>query len=104
MGDLPGLEPSYPVFVETAGYFLPIWFHRKDVPVRYLRDRESAFRPGNLLSTTVEHQILKSTREKYGVPGIVPLAEFTAETYPHFYVVDEAAIYGMERLVENGQI
>jgi hypothetical protein len=101
---LPKLSPAYPVFVETADYFLPIWFHRKDIPVHYLLDWESASRPGNLLSTTVEHKILQSFAEKYNVPTIVPIARFTGAAFPHFYLVHEDVIYGMKRLIETGRI
>lgn len=100
---LPQLTPGTPVFVETADYFLPLWYHFDGFPVRYVLDWETASRPGNLLSTTVEHKILKSVREHYHLPGIVPVEQFTAAAYPRFYIVDEAVIYGMERFLDSGQ-
>lgn len=101
---LPQLDPHYPVFVETADYFLPIWFHDKKIKIRYLLDWETASRQGNILSATVEHKILKSVREKYRINDILTTQRFNRFTVPHFYVIDESSHYQIEHFIEKGQI
>ena len=101
---LPQLDKRYPVFVETADYFLPIWFHDKTTKVRYLLDWETAAKEGNILSATVEHKILKSVREKYHVNSVVPTQQFSRITIPHFYVIDESSNYQIEHFIETGQV
>lgn len=104
MSYLPHLNKNYPVFVETADYFLPIWFHDKTTKVRYLLDWETAARESNILSATVEHQILKSVREKYHVNDIMTKRDFNQINVPHFYVVDESSIYQIEDFIKNGKV
>ncbi|MFD2937193.1 hypothetical protein [Spirosoma flavum] len=101
---LPQLNKQYPVFVETADYFLPIWFHDKTTKIRYLLDWQTAATEGNILSATVEHKILKSVREKYDVPNILSTQQFNRVTVPHFYVIDESSNYQIEHFIQNGQV
>lgn len=101
---LPQLDKRYPVFVETADYFLPIWFHKNTPNVHYLLHWESASVKNNILSATVEHKILKSVREKYQVTGIVTAKEFNRANFPHFYVIDESSHHQFEHFITNGQI
>lgn len=101
---LPQLDKQYPVFVETADYFLPIWFHDKTTKIRYLLDWDTAARDSNLLSATVEHNILKSVREKYQVNDIMTKQDFNLATVPHFYVVDESSIYQIEDYIKTGKV
>jgi hypothetical protein len=101
---LPQLDKRYPVFVETADYFLPIWIHDKSVRVCYLLDWEAASKEGNMLNATVEHKILKSVREKYGVDNVVTLDRFNRKNFPHFYVVDEDSQFQIEQYLQNGQV
>lgn len=104
MSYLPQLDKHYPVFVETADYFLPIWFHDKTTKVRYLLDWDTAARETNILSATVEHNILKSVREKYHVNDILTKQDFNLANVPHFYVVDESSIYQIEDFIKNGKV
>ncbi|GAB3779617.1 hypothetical protein GCM10028818_30480 [Spirosoma horti] len=101
---LPQLDKHYPVFVETADYFLPIWFHDKTTKVRYLLDWETAAREPNILSATVEHKILKSVREKYHVYDIIPKQDFNLSNVSHFYVVDESSTYQIEDFIKTGKV
>ncbi len=101
---LPQLDPRYPVFVETADYFLPIWFHRKTSGIRYLLDWQTASMPTNILSATVEHKILKSVREKYRINGLVTKEEFNRANFPHFYVIDESSVYEFEHYLKTKKI
>ncbi|SOD92016.1 hypothetical protein [Spirosoma fluviale] len=101
---LPQLNKAYPVFVETADYFLPIWFHDKTTKVRYLLDWDTATQPTNILSATVEHKVLKSVREKYQVNDIIPSQHFTRSVVPHFYVIDESSNYQIEYFIETGRV
>lgn len=101
---LPQLDKHYPVFVETADYFLPIWFHDKTTKVRYLLDWDTAAREPNILSATVEHKILRSVREKYHVNDILTKQDFNLTNVPHFYVVDESSTYQIEDFIKNGKV
>ncbi|NEU69566.1 hypothetical protein GK091_21980 [Spirosoma agri] len=101
---LPQLDKQYPVFVETADYFLPIWFHHQTPQIRYLLDWKTASQEGNILNATVHHKILKSVREKYGVGNILPSQGFNRTSVPHFYVIDESSNYQIEHFIENGQV
>ncbi|AKD54371.1 hypothetical protein [Spirosoma radiotolerans] len=101
---LPQLDKRYPVFVETADYFLPIWFHDKTTKIRYLLDWETAMNKSNILQATVEHKVLKSVREKYHVTNIMTGQEFNPVTVPHFYVIDESSNYQIEHFIENGKV
>lgn len=99
-----GLDKSYPIFVETADYFLPIWFHKLAPRVCYLLDWQTAVTPGNYLNATVEHKILKSVRDNYQVNDIVPKASFNKTNFPHFYIVDEDSQYQIEEFIKQGQV
>ena len=101
---LPELNAHYPVFVERADYFLPIWFHKQRPNVSFLLNWNTADRPNNIRSATVDYKILKSLKEKYNVPGIVSANTFNAAHFPHFYVVDEQAVYQIEDYIKRGQI
>lgn len=101
---LPQLSAPYPVFVERADYFLPIWFHKQRPNVSFLLDWKTADRPNNIKSATVDYKMLKSLKEKYKVGGIVEADQFNASHFPHFYVVDEQAIYQIEGFIKSGQI
>lgn len=101
---LPKLNREYPVFVESADYFMPIWFHDKKTKIHYLLDWETAMLKGNMLNATVEHKILKSVRDKYQVAGILPVGQFNRTTVPHFYVIDEKSQFQMERFIQQGRI
>lgn len=101
---LPQLDKRYPVFVETADYFLPIWFHDKTTHVRYLLDWETAATETNSLNATVEHKILKSVREQYQVRDILPTLQFNRSTVPRFYVIDESSHYQIEHFIEKGLV
>ncbi|GAB3702590.1 hypothetical protein GCM10027592_32160 [Spirosoma flavus] len=101
---LSRLDKRYPVFVETADYFLPIWFHDKKANVHYLLDWETAAQEGNNLTATVEHKILKSVHEKYNVPQILTTPHFNRNVVPHFYMIDEDNSYQIEHFIEQGQV
>ena len=108
---LAQLNPSYPVFFESADYFLPIWHYRL-APARYLLDWPSANAPGNLLNATVDYNIINGIRANYGVQAILPASQFLHTTGKsirstlngHFYVIDEASRYQFERLIRAHQV
>ncbi len=104
LSDLSRLDGRYPVFVESADYFLPIWFHKKEIPVRYLLDWSTAAREDNSLEATVEYKILNALNEKYGIAPIVPLTNFDKIHFPHFYVVDESSVYQVEAFVAQNKL
>ena len=101
---LPQLDKRYPVFVETADYFLPIWFHHQTPNVRYLLDWQTAAKVDNILTATVEHKILKSVRENYHVSSILTAQQFNRATVPHFYVIDESSHYQIEYFIQTGRV
>lgn len=101
---LPQLDKRYPVFVETADYFLPIWFHDKKTKIRYLLDWETAMNKSNILQATVAHKVLKSVREKYHVTNIMTEQDFHRSIVPHFYVIDESSNYQIEHFIKNGRV
>ena len=101
---LPQLDKRYPVFVETADYFLPIWFHDKTTHIRYLLDWETAMNESNILQATVAHKVLKSVREKYHINDIMTKQDFNPVTVPHFYVIDESSIYQIEDFIKTGKV
>ena len=101
---MPQLDKRYPVFVETADYFLPIWFHDKTIDVRYLLDWTTAAKENNSLNATVEHKILESVRQQYRVTDILTTQQFNRATVPRFYVIDESSNYQIEHFIENGQL
>lgn len=101
---LPQLDKRYPVLIESADYFLPIWFYNKDHQPRYLLDWQTASVKNNILSATVEYNILKSLREKYHVSNVITTQGFNKTNVPHFYVIDEASHYQIEHFLQNGQV
>lgn len=108
---LAQLNPSYPVFFESADYFLPIW-HYQLAPARYLLDWPSANATGNLPNATVDYNIINGIRANYGVRAILPADQFLHATEKshkstsngHFYVIDEASRYQFERLIRAHQV
>ncbi|UHG90350.1 hypothetical protein [Spirosoma oryzicola] len=101
---LPQLKPEYPVFVERADYFLPIWFHKKRSNISFLLDWKTADWPDNIKSATVNYKVLQTMKETYNVSGIVPVNQFNADRYPRFYVVDEQDVYQIEHFIKTGHV
>ena len=101
---LPKLDKRYPIFFESANYFLPIWFLDKNANVRYLLDWDTAIRKGNKLNASVEHKILDAVREHYHVPGIVQPQQFNRTEVSHFYVIDETERYQIEDFIQKGRV
>ncbi|GAB3314674.1 hypothetical protein GCM10027299_03130 [Larkinella ripae] len=104
LAHLPKVNYRYPIFFESADYFLPIWFYNKSLKINYLLDWEAANKEGNLLNATTDYNILKSVNEKYNVKNIIRTDEFTNANFPHFYVIDESSRYQIERYVENRKV
>lgn len=109
---LAQLNPRYPVFFESADYFLPIWYYQL-APARYLLDWPSANTPGNLPNATVDYNIINGLRTHYGIRTILPVDQFlpvqtqkSALKAPegHFYVVDEVSRYQFERLIRGHHV
>ncbi|AUD03492.1 hypothetical protein [Spirosoma pollinicola] len=100
---LPTTKATYPIFFESADYFLPIWHHQV-ANARYLLHRKTALTKGNRKSSSTDYNILKSVREKYNVKSIVWSTEFTKQQYPHFYVVDEASRYQIEYFIATHRV
>ena len=101
---LPEQHAQYPVFVERADYFLPVWYHNSTSNIAFLLDWKTASQPGNALYATTDYKILRSLKEKYNVPGLVSADTFDAAHFPHFYVIDEAIIYQIEDYIKRGQV
>lgn len=101
---LPQLSARYPVFVERADYFLPIWFHNQRPNVSFLLDWKTANQPGNIRNATVDYKVLKAVKDRYNVSGVVTSDKFTAANFPHFYVVDERNVYQMEAFIGSGKV
>ncbi|MBO0938834.1 hypothetical protein J2I47_19940 [Fibrella sp. HMF5335] len=109
---LSQLNPRYPVFFESADYFLPVW-HYHLAPARYLLDWPSANATGNLPNATVDYNIINGLRTYYGVHSIMPTQELMgvagrngvdSAADGHFYVVDEASRYQFERLIRANYV
>ncbi len=100
---LPQIDKRYPVFFESADYFLPIW-HHKTANAFYLLDWPTAVRKGNLLNATVDYNIIKSLDDKYDVAQVVSTDQFNEKSFPHFYVVDESSRYQIEHFVANHRV
>lgn len=103
LADLAKLNPAYPVFFESADYFLPVWHHHY-VNAFYLLDWQTATAVGNLKNALVDYKILQSMRAKYNVSAIIDRTTFTPTRFPHFYVVDELSRYQFEALIANQQV
>lgn len=104
LSHLHQLDQRYPVLIESADYFLPIWFHHQVTHPRYLLDWETASVRDNILSATVEFNILTALREKYKVYNVITRQGFNKVSMPHFYVIDETSHYQIEHFLANGQV
>lgn len=100
---LPQLDARYPVFFESADYFLPIWQH-KLANAHFLLNWETAVADGNLPNATTDFKILQSLHDYYGVNAVVPTDQFTKAQFGHFYVVDETSRYQIERFLAQKQV
>jgi hypothetical protein len=101
---LPQLDPQYPVFFESAHYFLPIWFQDKAVNARYLLNWETANNPTNVLNATVEYKILEAVRTHYHIAAILTDHQTFPSTLNHFYVIDESNRYQIEDFIKRGRV
>lgn len=101
---LPQLDKRYPVFFESAHYFLPIWLQDKTANARYVLDWKTAVREGNKLNASVDHKVLESVWEKYHVTDILPPQRFNRTAVPHFYVIDESSRYQIEEFIRKGRV
>ena len=70
----------------------------------FLLNWDLANRPGNTLGATTDFKIMSSFQENYPAKGLVPANEFTAASFPHFYVVDTQDHYQIEAYIESGQV
>jgi len=100
---LPKNEANYPIFFESADYFLPIWHHEL-ANARYLMHRKTVLTKGNLKNSSTDYNLFVSMREKYNILPIVWSTEFTPERYPHFYVVDESSRYQIEYFIAQKRV
>ena len=100
---LPENKANYPIFFESADYYLPI-HHHKTANAHFLLSWQTALAKDNATNATVDHKIIESIRDKYGVREIVPIDEFTKQRFPHFYVVDQASRRQIEYYVATGQV
>ncbi|GAB4016644.1 hypothetical protein [Spirosoma koreense] len=99
---LPANEAHYPVFFESADYFLPIW-HYNLANAYYLMHRKTVLTPGNLKNSSTDYNLFVSMREKYNETRVVKASEFTKARFPHFYIVDEASRYQIEYFLATHQ-
>lgn len=100
---LPALNPQYPLFFESADYFLPIWFQHLRPNTYFLLDWPAALR-SPALSSTVDYRIIESLRDHYHEPQVVALSEFSGARFPHFYVVDQQSHYQIEEFLASGRV
>jgi hypothetical protein len=100
---LPGLNPQYPLFFESADYFLPVWYQHLRPNTYFLLDWPAALRSPTL-SSTIDYSIIISLRDHYHVPNVVKLNEFNAARFPHFYVMDQHSHYQIEEFLEAGKV
>ncbi|RZL07049.1 MAG: hypothetical protein EOO62_17745 [Hymenobacter sp.] len=100
---LAPLNPRYPVFYESANYFMPIWYQHMYPGAHFLLDWPMALRSKSL-DATVFYHIMSSLRSSYQVGAVVPLPQFTAANYPHFYLVDEPHFQQMNDFIARGQV
>ena len=101
---LPKLNKNYPLFVESAVHFLPIWFYNRDHQPQHLLDWETASTRQNTLGATVEYKILKAVREKYNVGNIITMDDFNRAHLSRFYVLDEDSHYQIEHFIRKGRV
>ena len=100
---LVGLNPQYPMFFESADYFLPVWYQHIRPNTYFLLDWPAALRSPTL-SSTIDYGIIISLRDYYHVPQVVKLNEFNAVRFPHFYVMDQHSHYQIEEFLEAGKV
>lgn len=100
---MPALNPNYPLFFESADYFLPVWYQNLRPKTYFLLDWPAALR-SPALSSTIDYNIIVSLRDIYHVPQVVRLNEFSATRFPHFYVVDQHDHYQIEEFLESGRV
>jgi hypothetical protein len=100
---LAGLNPQYPLFFESADYFLPVWYQHIRPNTYFLLDWPAALKSPTL-SSTIDYGIIVSLRDIYHVPQVVRLPEFNAARFPRFYVMDQHSHYQIEEFLETGQV
>lgn len=100
---LATLDPRYPLFLESADYFLPVWFQHLRPHSYFLLDWPAALRSPTL-SSTVDYNIIGSLRAHYQTPEVVKLDEFGPARFPHFYVLDQHSHYQIEEFIEAGKV
>jgi hypothetical protein len=100
---LMGLNPQYPMFFESADYFLPIWYQHLRPNTYFLLDWPAALKSPTM-SSTIDYGIIVSLRDIYHVAQVVRLPEFNSQRFPHFYVMDQRSHYQIEEFLETGQV
>ncbi|RZL13852.1 MAG: hypothetical protein EOO62_07040 [Hymenobacter sp.] len=100
---LAKLNPQYPLFFESADYFLPVWYQHIRPNTYFLLDWPAALKSPTL-SSTIDYGIIVSLRDIYHVPQVVRLPEFNSQRFPHFYVMDQHSHYQIEEFLETGQV
>lgn len=100
---LATLDPQYPLFLESADYFLPVWFQHLRPRTYFLLDWPAAQRSATL-SSTVDYNIIGSLRKHYQTPQVVTISEFGPARFPHFYVLDEHSHYQIEEFLAAGKV
>ncbi|RZK23978.1 MAG: hypothetical protein EOO56_03180 [Hymenobacter sp.] len=97
------LNPRYPLFFESADYFMPISYQHIRPNTYFLLDWPAALQSPSL-GSTVHYNIINSLRTHYHWPNVVTLHEFNAARFPHFYVMDESTHYLFESFLESGKV
>ncbi|GAB4039563.1 hypothetical protein [Spirosoma jeollabukense] len=100
---LPRNDAQYPVFFESADYFLPIW-HYQLANAYFLMHRQTVLTPGNLKNASTDYNLFVSMRAKYNEPRVVKAAEFTKQRFPHFYLIDESSRYQIEYFIARKRV
>lgn len=100
---LPALNPRYPLFLESADYFLPIWFQHLYPHPYFLLDWPAALR-SPVLSATGDYHNMVTLQAQYHTPQVVTLARFNGANFPRFYVVDERSHYQIEEFIAAGRV
>lgn len=100
---LPPDKANYPIFFESADYFLPLHFHHV-APAYFLLNWQAALSKKNLPNATTDYKIIESVRDKYNVKEIVPAEQFNSHQFPHFYVVDETSRNQIEPYIAAGKV
>lgn len=102
--DIAALKPGQPVMVESAYYFLPMWFHQIKQPIYYLLHWPTALDSRNVLESTTDYKILEGVATHYQPKGLLTTNQFNKNTLSRFYVVDEASRYQIEGFVASGKV